>query len=377
MSINRHNYEEYFILYLDNELDAAGKRMVDAFVQQHPDLKDELDILLQYKLEPDQQIVFEGKEELFKENGQTPITLSNYEEWFTAHVDRELNNEEELLLQKFIQSHPQSAKELQLLLQTRIPAETVVFPDKSSLYRKEEKARRIFPLYFRAAAAVLLIVLATATVILLNRNNDGQQPDMAKEEPKLTTPVPGQLPAEKGIEKENGTRNRESLAQSGINVQDHPKTTAVVLPEQSATTVSTKQKKQSVPAPEKNMPVPQQETALAQQAIKPSNNLPQPSYNPNVLNNTATDNAVAENAVQPKPTPANIIKPVVTSANPQPSDIVQASYTDNTALEQADGKKNRNRGIFRKIARTFEKRTSIDPTDDDRLLVAGLSIKLK
>jgi hypothetical protein len=377
MSINRHNYEEYFILYLDNELDAAGKQLVEAFVQQHPDLKEELDILLQYKLEPDHQIVFEGKEELLKENGQTPITLSNYEEWFTAHVDRELSNDEELQLQKFIRTHPHTAAELQLLLQTRIPAETIVFPGKSSLYRKEEKARRVFPLYFRAAAAVLLILLATATVILLNRNHDAGQPDLAKEEPKETTPAPGQLPSEKGIDRENGTRNRESLAQSGMTVQDNPKTKAVVLPEQSAATVSVKQNKQPVPSPVKNITVQQPETALAETVIKPSNNLPQPVYNPNVLNNTTTDNAVAQQSVQSKPAPTNIINPVVTSVNPQPSDIVQASYADNTALEQADGKKNRNRGIFRKIARTFEKRTSMDPTDDDRLLVAGLSIKLK
>jgi hypothetical protein len=42
------------------------------------------------------------------------------------------------------------------------------------------------------------------------------------------------------------------------------------------------------------------------------------------------------------------------------------------------GKKNKLRGFFRKVTRTFEKRTNIDPTDqDNRLLVGGLAIKLK
>ena len=47
MQINRHNYEEYFILYMDNELPAAERRMVDEFVKLHPDLQEELSLLLQ------------------------------------------------------------------------------------------------------------------------------------------------------------------------------------------------------------------------------------------------------------------------------------------------------------------------------------------
>jgi hypothetical protein len=34
------------------------------------------------------------------------------------------------------------------------------------------------------------------------------------------------------------------------------------------------------------------------------------------------------------------------------------------------------RGFLRKVTRTFEKRTNIKATDDDRLLIAGLAIKM-
>ena len=44
MNINYHNYEECFILYMDNELSGDERRMVEAFVQQHPELKEELDL---------------------------------------------------------------------------------------------------------------------------------------------------------------------------------------------------------------------------------------------------------------------------------------------------------------------------------------------
>ncbi|MBL0068937.1 MAG: hypothetical protein IPP39_10735 [Chitinophagaceae bacterium] len=97
MNINYHNYEECFILYMDNELSGDERRMVEAFVQQHPELKEELDLLLQYKLTPDTSVIYSGKEDLMKETlptGQAGsdvnITLSNYEEWLVLYLDNEL-----------------------------------------------------------------------------------------------------------------------------------------------------------------------------------------------------------------------------------------------------------------------------------------------
>jgi hypothetical protein len=53
-------------------------------------------------------------------------------------------------------------------------------------------------------------------------------------------------------------------------------------------------------------------------------------------------------------------------------DAIYASADENS------GKKNKLRGFFRKVTRTFEKRTNIKATDedDDHLLIAGLAIKL-
>ena len=113
-----------------------------------------------------------------------------------------------------------------------------------------------------------------------------------------------------------------------------------------------------------------------------TNNLPKPLENPNLLTNDKSNSAIAttnisKEIINPK---NSLTNNTVTTQNPQPSNIVNASYSntdDGAALDQSNGKKNKNRGFFRKIARTFEKRTDIDPTDDNKLLLAGLSIRLK
>ena len=141
MNINRHNYEEYFILYMDNELGSEERRMVEAFVLQHPDLKEELDLLLQYKLTPDTEILFPGQEDLVKVNGETPITQTNYEEWLLLYIDNELNPDQRKAVERFMAGKPSIQEELALLKRSKLEPEQIIFAGKESLYRKEERVR--------------------------------------------------------------------------------------------------------------------------------------------------------------------------------------------------------------------------------------------
>jgi hypothetical protein len=138
MNITRHNYEEYFILYMDNELTQAERRMVEDFVLLHPDLKEELDLLQQFKLTPDTDIVFAGKAELLKGQEASMVNLSNYEEYLLLYTDNELNPAQKVAaVEQFAAENLAVQKELDLLRFTRLQPESVEFPDKASLYRRE------------------------------------------------------------------------------------------------------------------------------------------------------------------------------------------------------------------------------------------------
>ena len=377
MIINRHNYEEYFILYMDNELSSDERSMVEAFVQNHPDLKEELDILLQYKLVPDNNIVFKGKEELMKVKGESPVTLSNYEEWLVLYMDNELTADQRKTVEQFIAANPAVKKEVDLLLRTQLQPETIVFANKEVLYRKEEKVRPI--LWWRAAAAILILALGITSIIVFNKKGNTDKGEIAK--------VPG---TEEKTTKENVVTTNQNDNNQGVKDENKETQIPVISNNvQNAVAVTlrpantTTDKKNNIVAAKANdniiTPIKKNEEIMADNNNKQTNNLPLPSQNRNVINNNA-NNATANVNVPKEINNTNnpLTNPVVTTKAPPSSDIVQASFNNaDDDLNQPTGKKSKLRGFFRKVTRTFEKRTNIDPTEDDKLLVGGLAIRLK
>lgn len=368
MNINRHNYEEFFILYIDNELNSDEHRMVEAFVLQHPDLKDELDLLLQFKLSPDTGISFPGKEELIKVNGETPITLTNYEEWMVLYIDNELNPHQRKELEKFVAANPSIQKELALLERSKLQPEQIIFAGKESLYRKEEKVRALPVRWWRIAAAAILLLGIGITVAVFVNNKPTIKGSIVKGagDEKKTTPQDPLISPDK----------KENVPVQETAVADNVKQTSAPLVKQDNKNTVVKNNtvvnKNKIPA---NNPSPlKQDAPVVVDNNKPSNNLPQPLNNPNINKNNATNNTVA--IINP-PGETNNTQGSLTTA--PVTNVIPASYNNNNDAGQLEegGKNKKNRGFLRKLARTFEKRTNMTATDDDRLLVGGLSFKLK
>ena len=148
--INRNNYEEFLLMYVDNELTVQERAAVELFVQQNPDLLPELETLQQTVLCADDAILFDDKAGLLKINSS--IGIDNYEEYFLLDIDDELDAKKKDEVEKFVLQHPKLQEEFTLLKQTVLKPEQIVFEDKKSLYRNEE--RRIVPFsWMRLAVA--------------------------------------------------------------------------------------------------------------------------------------------------------------------------------------------------------------------------------
>jgi hypothetical protein len=168
--INKDNYEEYFLLYVDNELTTAEKASVEAFIEEHPGLKMELEMFLATRLDME-DVKMDGVEDLFKYEESGLINSENYEEFQVLSIDNELNKEEQEALESFHKDHPETVSNFEWLKKTKLPVEEIAFPDKRALYRTEKKPASVISItWIRYAAAAAVILLAG--LFWINNNND-------------------------------------------------------------------------------------------------------------------------------------------------------------------------------------------------------------
>ncbi len=190
MQINRHNYETYFLLWVDGELSGQEEEMVERFIVQHPDLAEELVALQETKLPLDEPILFANKESLLKVE-HPALSISSYETYFLLYIDNELSTNEKADVELFVLQHPQLQAEFMLLKQTKLTPEQVIFINKELLYRKEEKERPVIYLQWRriAVAAALIGLIFSLWMIESDKwSNKNIQTNAANNNAKTIEP---------------------------------------------------------------------------------------------------------------------------------------------------------------------------------------------
>lgn len=348
MRIDRHNYEEYFLLYVDNELTVDQKKQVEQFVKENPDLEEELVMLQQSRLIPDHTIVFEGKDLLIKEENNSFINLGNYEEWLVLYVDDELNPDEKTAVEKFAASHPHVRAELDLFLQIKLQPEELKFSNKKILYRKETKVKVLSVTWWRVAAAAMLIIAAGITTysVITTRNNASDNRGIAakKEQPPV-----------KPLSPEQGKQQDQVVANSKDKQQ-----VAVVTPNSNKLS---KQKPSPRPATKQQFAEnSSNENSVAQ--VEELKRRPEIISDREIQESKESQISVATAPVDRK---QFINGPIVTNQSEETPDDY-ASNTENKRL----------RGIFRKATRFIERTSGINPANsDDKVLIGAMAVNLK
>ncbi|MDF2186977.1 hypothetical protein [Paraflavitalea sp. CAU 1676] len=410
MNITRQNYEEYFLLYVDNELNIVQRKAVESFVEENPDLRAELIMLQDTVLPSDDQIVFQNKGSLLRTTAApNPVNDTNCEEYFILYADDELTNEQKDQVEQFVYRNPQHQASFELMQQVKLmPDTSVVFPDKYALYRheEEEKTPVVGMRWYKmaAAAAVLLFVggmgwyMATTEDPIkgqVARDNNGKQPQTTQ--PATTTPSqqsiaatdagknnqaanPGtdQSTANPAVKENTGSPAQEGYAIKKEENKRTPLTPAVrpqekSVQDQELAALQSTQKKDNNKSnilPEQNV---QQEKGYA--AINPAEKAPNKvelkGQDPEKT--TLSDPTNKNSEAVAVGTPVGVIDLAVNNKTPNKG-YEPLPYDESPE----NNKKNRMRGFFRKVSRVFDKATSADPDQEkSSIRIASFEIALK
>src|SRR5436190_23824824 len=125
--IHLGNYEEYFILYMDNELNEGQVKMVDEFLAEHPDLQGEFEILMSTRL-PLENINI-SKNELMADS----MRLNTVDEELLLYIDNELPAETKKVIELELKTNKDYQVQRDMLLKVKLdPSDKHVYP-----YKKE------------------------------------------------------------------------------------------------------------------------------------------------------------------------------------------------------------------------------------------------
>lgn len=345
-TITLNNYEEHFMLYVDEELSASQKEAVEAFVVQHPQLAEELVTLMSAKL-PLDELVFGDKAALLSPSMKT----AGVDEALLLFIDDELPSAERAAVAQRIETDDAYALQHSALLQIKLDAgDVVAYPDKKELYRHE---RRATPLLFwmRMAAAVILLLIGT-WFFVLNKDRQSSGDVAAKQQPVNNKP---------------GANNQPTVMEQVLQK-------APVQKEAVASTKATPVK----PLQKDSQSLKQKMQNDYQNDVASANENATANHRKGVLRIEAKNLATAQSINPSIPDNKTIaFTPVTISKDDSYKNQNNAGNNPEVAWT-VDEKKTPARGFFRKVSRFIERKTGIATANaDDELLVGAVALKLK
>ena len=374
MNINRNNYEVFFLLYVDNELSAPEKNTVEIFLQNNPDLQEEMTMLQQSIVKPD-TVVFENKKSLLKEEA-----IADADEKLLLLLDNELVGEEKAAIKKLIVTDAPAKAAWQIFQQTKLSADdAIVFADKQSLYRKEGGRVVAFRWWRVAVAAAFIGFAILGGIAYYNSTGKIGTNQTAVAKPVILKNKPVQSVQSRQIQPGINTTANETTAAKEQIQKDKQGAEKITVPKDEKISPQPLNKKENDAMVADKKPLE-----------KPSNNLPRPYFD-NVNKPGSNNTEVA--TVSPKTQEDNSStrgKNNGNEINNKDNDnavaaVVPASFTDTPEenkdqpfFEEERNKKGRTKlgGFFKKMKRVFERKTNTS-SNDNNIRVANMSFAVQ
>lgn len=348
LPISRDNYEEYFLLYADNELTPAEKVSVKQFLLAHPDLQQEMDLLLSTKL-PVDNISFNDKECLFAHS----MKLNYVDEALLLYIDNELSEKQKTDVEEKLKKDAGYKLQFESLLKTKPGTpDKIIYPYKKDLYRHQEKRR--FSTYWVGVAAAIVLLLSMGVFVITYQ----QKPDvMVADVPNKTQPV----------KEANGVEPAKTDIVIKVATEKPVKAAVIKVAEADDLPKVVRNKKMKV----------ERKQTPEHRVVAPIIN----EENENVAShqvNREEKNKVVKKQESPQQQTLNnpsVTPPLVASFNNQTTSPVTAEQRDVAKAE--NDKKSSLKGFLRKATRFIERRTNISTTNEDNeLLIGAVALKL-
>jgi len=162
MLINRENYELFVLDFLDGKLSPGDSELFARFLNDHPDILEEVMNIEQMRLLPG-DISYPDKDLLKKSSivesvNVSPTEFSNY---CIAYVENDLSSSEKKNFEGYLEKHSHKREELESFRKVYLkPDMSIEFTSKSKLKKLTISQRRIRIIsLFSSSAAILILVM--------------------------------------------------------------------------------------------------------------------------------------------------------------------------------------------------------------------------
>jgi hypothetical protein len=235
IDINRNNYEEYFLDFLEGNLSPSEEDLLMSFLDKNSDLKEELELLNEF---PEVRIeeTFPEKSNLKKSENNIESNTDNFNELCIARIEGDLSKEASHEFDSFISENKKRKKEFELFTLTKVQA------DKSIIFENKHRIKKsVFGLFitknrYSIISAAASIVIALALFTLIPKNTEHIPLNIAQiEKPNKQKEVQEEVKKEQmsktqvaEVIKQEIIENTEPLDKNDNNIKENITDSAIV-----------------------------------------------------------------------------------------------------------------------------------------------------